>query len=44
MLLTICVVLAFLLFAGVLSGSASGWVFAVSLVVLGGLSHGFRRR
>jgi hypothetical protein len=41
--LTICVVLALLLFAGRIGGVTSGWIFAVALVVLGLLSGGFRR-
>ena len=41
--LTICVVLALLLFAGRIDAVTSGWAFAISLVVLGLLSRGFRR-
>ena len=43
-LLTLCVVLAFLLFAGRIAGTTGGLVFAVALVVLGLASGGFRRR
>ncbi len=43
-LLTICVVLAFLLFAGGIGGATAGWSFAIALVVLGLLSGGFRRK
>ena len=43
LLLTICVVVALLLFLGWIGPVTSGWVFALSLVVLGVLSRGFRR-
>lgn len=43
-LLSICVVLALLLFMGRIGAVTSGWTFAISLVVLGVLSRGFRRR
>ena len=42
--LTICVVLALLLFTQRVDAATSGWAFAISLVVLGVLSRGFRRR
>ena len=44
LLLTLSVVLALLLFAGVVDGSTVGWLFAVALVVLGVPSRGFSRR
>jgi hypothetical protein len=44
LLLTLCVVLALLLFQGGIAGVTSGWIFAIALVVLGFLSHGFRRK
>lgn len=42
--LAICVVLALLLLAKSISSLVSGCVFAVALVVLGGLSRRFRNR
>ena len=42
--LTICVVLALGLFLGWTGPKTSGWIFAIALVVLGVLSHGFRRK
>ena len=42
--LTICVVLALLLFLGWVGPKICGWIFAISLVVLGVMSHGFRRQ
>lgn len=44
LLLTICVVLALLLFMGWIGPSISGWIFAISLLALGVLSRGFSRR
>ena len=44
LLLTLAVVLALLLFGGVVGGTTAGWVFAVALVALGVASRGFRRR
>ncbi len=41
--LTVCVVLALLLFLGWIGPVTSGWIFAIALVVLGVLSRGFRR-
>ncbi len=41
--LTVCVVLALPLFLGWVGPSTSSWIFAIALVVLGVLSHGFRR-
>ncbi len=43
LLLTICVVLAMLLFTGMIGGVTSGWIVAIALTVLGVLSGGFRR-
>ena len=40
--LGICIVLAVLLLAHVIRPVVSGVIFAVALVVLGGLSRGFR--
>ena len=40
--LIVCIVLAGLLLARVVAPLTSGIVFAVALVVLGGLSRGFR--
>ncbi len=40
----ICVVLAILLFVGAVTPLVSEGIFAVTLVLLGGLSRGFRRR
>ena len=42
--LTICVVLALLLLTGRIGPETTGWSFAISMVVLGVLSRGFRRR
>ncbi len=44
LLLTLCVVLALLLFGGGISGVTGGWAFAIALVGLGLASGGFRRR
>jgi hypothetical protein len=41
--LAICVVIALLLLADAITPLISGCVFAVALVALGILSHGFRR-
>ncbi|MFQ5701516.1 MAG: hypothetical protein ACE5HU_06710 [Acidobacteriota bacterium] len=41
--LSICLLLAILLMLGRISSVASGSAFAAALVVLGGLSRGFRR-
>jgi hypothetical protein len=41
--LGVCVILAALLLARVIGPTASGLAFAVALVVLGGLSQGFRK-
>jgi uncharacterized membrane protein len=42
-LLGICLVLAILLFTKVITPVISGCIFALALVVLGGLSQGFRK-
>jgi len=42
--LGVCVVLAALLLAGAITPFASGGAFTVALVLLGGLSGGFRRK
>lgn len=44
LLLTVCVALALLLFLGWVGPTVCGWTFAIALVVLGVLSHGFRRQ
>ncbi len=41
--LGICVVLAILLLIGTITPLLSGSIFAVALVLLGGLSRGFRK-
>jgi hypothetical protein len=40
----VCVVLAILLLFGVISPLVSGSVFAIALVLLGGISNGFRKK
>jgi hypothetical protein len=40
----ICVILAVLLLLGVITPLASGALFAVALVLLGGMSQGFRKK
>ena len=42
--LGVCVLLAVLLLAGAITPLVAGGIFAVALVVLGGLSGGFRRK
>jgi Flp pilus assembly protein TadB len=42
--LAICILLAVLLLTGTISSITSGCVFAVALVILGGLSRGFKRK
>jgi hypothetical protein len=42
--LGICIVLAFLLLTRLITPVISGFVFAISLVLLGGITKGFRRR
>ncbi|MGD0337826.1 MAG: hypothetical protein ABSB78_03460 [Bacteroidota bacterium] len=42
--LVICIILAILLLAGTITPIASGCIFAVALVLLGGLSRGFRKQ
>ncbi len=42
--LGVCVVLATLLLARVITPVISGSVFAIALALLGGVSRGFRRR
>jgi hypothetical protein len=42
--LGVCIVLAGLLLAQIISPIVSGAIFAVALVLLGGLSKGFRKR
>jgi hypothetical protein len=39
----VCVLLAILLLIGVIGPPVSGAIFAVSLVLLGGMSGGFRK-
>jgi hypothetical protein len=41
--LGICVLLAILLITKVIDPIVSGFIFAIALVVLGGLSRGFRK-
>lgn len=41
--LGICVLLAILLITKVIDAIVSGIIFAIALVVFGGLSHGFRK-
>jgi hypothetical protein len=41
--LGVCILLAVLLIAGSISPLVSGAIFAVALVLFGGLSRGFRR-
>ena len=41
--LTVCIVLAILLFTNTIDTVLSGSIFAASLVVLGALSRGFQR-
>ncbi|HTY36713.1 MAG TPA: hypothetical protein VMH23_06365 [Bacteroidota bacterium] len=40
----VCILLAILLIAGVISPLTSGLLFAVALVALGGVSGGFRKQ
>jgi hypothetical protein len=40
----VCVVLAILLLSGLIGSLVSGSLFAVALVVLGGLSQGFKKQ
>ena len=40
----VCIVLAILLLFGVISPLVSGSVFAIALVLLGGISGGFRKQ
>ena len=40
----VCVVLAILLLFGLISPLVSGSVFAIALVLLGGISGGFRKQ
>jgi hypothetical protein len=42
--LGVCIILAVLLLAHIIAPIASGIIFAVALVVLGGLSRGFRNQ
>jgi hypothetical protein len=42
--LGICIVLAFLLLTRLITPVISGIVFAIALVLLGGITKGFRRR
>lgn len=42
--LAVCVVLATLLAAGIIGPPVSGSIFAIALVLLGGMSGGFRKR
>jgi len=42
--LGICVILAALLLTGMINPLQSGTVFAIALVLLGGLSGGFRKK
>ncbi len=39
----ICVILAILLIAKVITATLSGVIFAIALVLLGGISRGFRK-
>ncbi len=41
--LVVCVVLAILLLTKTITTMVSAWIFAVALVVLGGMSRGFRK-
>lgn len=42
--LGVCIILAVLLLARIIAPMTSGIIFAVALVVLGGLSRGFRNQ
>ncbi len=42
--LSICLLLALLLLSGIITPIVSGVMFALALVVLGGLSRGFRKK
>jgi hypothetical protein len=42
--LIICVILAILLLARVIAPMTSGIIFAIALIILGGLSRGFRNQ
>ncbi len=41
--LGVCIVLAILLLTRTITTTASAWIFAVALVILGGMSRGFRK-
>ncbi len=42
--LAICIVLAILLFTKTISGTVSGSIFALALIIVGGASRGFTKK